>query len=146
MAGVTNATSGKNDKGKAKAIERKERNQRRCICRSTIFFQYWLSTFKNDVECADFVQSTLNGHHYFLYDRWCTPSRLVAAEFPQQWSDCLLIDKRILSKWCRTCRPRLWCRMCRPNFLISSMEYIVSARTSPPHQTNVTCADCLENK
>jgi pyruvate,orthophosphate dikinase len=33
-------------KAKVKEIEKQERKQRRCICRSTIFFQYSLSNFK----------------------------------------------------------------------------------------------------
>jgi hypothetical protein len=81
MADFTNATLGQKDKGKAEAIEKKERNQRRCILQVSIFLSILTFDFQNDVVCADFFQSTLNGHHYFL----CTiVAALLAAEFPLQ--------------------------------------------------------------
>jgi hypothetical protein len=75
---------GQKDKGKSKGNRKAGKKATTLYLQVNIFLSIFTFEFQNNVVCADFFQSTLNGRHYFL----CTiVAALLAAEFPLQQCD-----------------------------------------------------------
>jgi hypothetical protein len=75
---------GQKDKGKSKGNRKAGKKATTLYLQVNNFLSIFTFEFQNNVVCADFFQSTLNGRHYFL----CTiVAALLAAEFPQQQRD-----------------------------------------------------------